>query len=83
MSDDPKAIVRDAYDDVADWHLRWVDGQSTPRERYGSKVLQNASAAPPPPHILELGCGPGVPITRMLLEQGARVTAKRHLHQAT
>ena len=75
MSDDPKAIVREAYDYVADWYLQWVDGQPSPRERYASKVLQNAVAAPTPPHILELGCGPGIPVTRMLLEQGARVTA--------
>ncbi len=75
MSDDPKATVREAYDHVADWYLRWVDGQSSPRERYASKVLQNARPVPPPPHILELGCGPGVPVTRMLLEQGALVTS--------
>ncbi|KAK4246792.1 hypothetical protein C7999DRAFT_15107 [Corynascus novoguineensis] len=30
---------------------------------------------PPPPRILELGCGPGVPVTRMLLERGAHVVA--------
>ncbi len=75
MSEDPKAIVKEAYDYVADWYLGWVDGQASPRERYAEKVLQNASATPPPPHILELGCGPGVPVTRMLLKNGARVTA--------
>jgi len=29
----------------------------------------------PPPRILDLGCGPGVPVTRMLLERGAHVVA--------
>jgi ubiquinone/menaquinone biosynthesis C-methylase UbiE len=75
MSDDPKAIVKETYDYLAEWYLRWVDGQSSPRERYASKVIQNARPASPPPHILELGCGPGVPVTRMLLDRGAQVTA--------
>jgi SAM-dependent methyltransferase len=35
-------------------------------------VLENAIAAP---RILELGCGAGVPITRMLLDRGAQVVA--------
>ncbi|KAL2194251.1 methyltransferase type 11 [Corynascus similis CBS 632.67] len=29
----------------------------------------------PPPRILDLGCGPGVSVTRMLLERGAHVVA--------
>ncbi|KAK4040418.1 methyltransferase type 11 [Parachaetomium inaequale] len=75
MSDDPKAIVKETYDYLAEWYLRWVDGQPSPRERYATKVLQNARPASAPPHILELGCGPGVPVTRMLLDRGAQVTA--------
>ncbi|KAF2120207.1 methyltransferase type 11 [Lophiotrema nucula] len=72
MSDDPKQIVEQAYDHVADWYLQWVQEQRSPRERYTNKVLENA---PPHPHILELGCGPGVPIARMLLDRGAQVIA--------
>jgi ubiquinone/menaquinone biosynthesis C-methylase UbiE len=80
---DAKAIVEQAYDNLADWYLTWIDDQNSPRERYASKVLENLppsspttpSSTPTKPYILELGCGPGVPITRMLLARGARVLA--------
>ena len=68
----PKQIVEQAYDYMADWYLEWIQDQRSPREVYTKKVLDNA---PPSPRILELGCGPGVPITRMLLDQGAQVVA--------
>jgi ubiquinone/menaquinone biosynthesis C-methylase UbiE len=72
MSEDPKQIVEQAYDHVADWYLSWVSNEKSPREQYTDKLL---SDAPPSPHILELGCGPGVPITRRLLDRGAHVVA--------
>ena len=72
MSDEPKIIVKDAYDNIAEWYLRWVSDQKSPRERYTEKVL---SHAPTSPRILELGCGSGVPITRLLLDRGADVVA--------
>jgi ubiquinone/menaquinone biosynthesis C-methylase UbiE len=72
MSEDPKQIVEQAYDHVADWYLSWVSNERSPRERYTDKLLSNA---PPSPHVLELGCGPGVPVTRKLLDRGARVVA--------
>jgi SAM-dependent methyltransferase len=74
MSDNPKVIVEQAYDHIAEWYLRWVEDptQRSPRERYTKKVLENAPASP---RILELGCGPGVPVTRMLLDHGAAVVA--------
>ncbi|KAK5171422.1 uncharacterized protein LTR77_004566 [Saxophila tyrrhenica] len=70
--EDPKEIVRQTYDNIAEWYLRWITDQRSPRERYTTKVLENA---PPSPRILEMGCGPGVPITRMLLDHGADVVA--------
>jgi ubiquinone/menaquinone biosynthesis C-methylase UbiE len=72
MSDDPKQIVEQAYDYIAEWYLRWVEDQRSPRERYTNKILENALASP---HILELGCGSGIPITRMLIDRGAQVVA--------
>ena len=77
---DPKTIVAQAYDSLADWYLTWIDHQPSPRERYAKKLLENLHQAPSPttkpkPYILELGCGPGVPITRLLLNHGARVLA--------
>jgi ubiquinone/menaquinone biosynthesis C-methylase UbiE len=73
---DAKSVNEEAYDHLATWYLDWVSKQTSPRERYARKVLENASRSPSEnPYILELGCGPGVPITRMLLDQGARVLA--------
>jgi ubiquinone/menaquinone biosynthesis C-methylase UbiE len=74
---DPKSIVAQAYDSLADWYLAWIDHQPSPRERYANKVLENTPSTSPTtkPYILELGCGPGVPITRLLLSRGARVLA--------
>lgn len=80
---DAKLVNEEAYDHLAAWYLDWVSKQTSPRERYARKVLENGpttslSSSPlseSPPYILELGCGPGVPITRMLLDQGARVLA--------
>ena len=64
---------------------------SSPRERYAAKVLEkynnnedvSKSLSLPTrqqqqqqePYILELGCGPGIPITHQLLSSGARVLA--------
>jgi SAM-dependent methyltransferase len=82
---DAKIIVEQAYDNLADWYLTWIDDQHSPRERYANKVLENLQTSPSspkttapttsPPYILELGCGPGIPITRLLLSHGARVLA--------
>lgn len=72
MSDDPKKLVEQGYDHMAEQYLDWVEGQRSPRERYTTKLLESAPASP---RILELGCGAGVPITRMLLDRGAQVVA--------
>lgn len=76
--ENPKEIVENAYDNIADWYRDWAISQASPRERYTEKVLTNASAnasANASPRILEIGCGAGVPITRMLLDHGAEVVA--------
>lgn len=73
---DAKAIVEEAYDNLAQWYLDWVSDQTSPRERFAQKILDNIPASTTTtPYTLELGCGPGVPVTRMLLDQGARVIA--------
>lgn len=73
MSDTRKDIVKQGYDNMADDYLSWVESQDSPRTRYTEKVLANTTSNTP--SILELGCGAGRPITRMLLDHGARVTA--------
>lgn len=72
MSDVPEVIVEQAYDHIADWYLQWVESQKSPRERYTRLLLENVQ---PKPSVLELGCGPGVPILKYLLEQDAQVVA--------
>lgn len=82
---DAKLVNTEAYDHLATWYLSWVSAQTnSPRERYAAKVLENynknASESTPSsptqqPSILELGCGPGIPITALLLSSGAHVLA--------
>lgn len=72
MSDIPKDIVKHAYDNISEWYLEWVKSQKSPRDQYTRKLLDNL---PPSPSILELGCGPGIPTLRFLLDQGAQVVA--------
>ncbi|KAK1574267.1 methyltransferase [Colletotrichum navitas] len=72
MSEAPEVIVEYAYDHISEWYLQWVRSQKSPRERYTKRLLAELQ---PSPAILELGCGPGVPIMKMLLDHGARVVA--------
>ncbi|WQF82278.1 Putative S-adenosyl-L-methionine-dependent methyltransferase superfamily [Colletotrichum destructivum] len=72
MSEAPEVIVEYAYDHISEWYLQWVDSQKSPRERYAKRLLEELQ---PSPYILELGCGPGVPILNMLLDHGAHVVA--------
>lgn len=73
---DAKLVNEQAYNHLADWYLSWISGQTSPRESYALKVLESIpTTSSSLPYILELGCGPGVPITQLLLSQGARVLA--------
>jgi len=72
MSVDHKELVKGGYDTIALPYQKWAENQPTPRERYTTSVLKSL---PPGPRILELGCASGVPITRMLLDNGAQVVA--------
>ncbi|KAI0805675.1 methyltransferase [Xylaria sp. FL0064] len=72
MSDAPEGIVEYAYDHISEWYLQWVESQKSPRERYAKKLLEELQHSP---SILELGCGPGVPVLQLLLDQGATVVA--------
>lgn len=57
MSQEPKDIVKEAYENIADWYLDYAENDVSPRQRYAKKVLE---ASPSSPRLLELGCGPGV-----------------------
>ncbi|KFY48411.1 hypothetical protein V495_01367 [Pseudogymnoascus sp. VKM F-4514 (FW-929)] len=84
MSEAPEDIVKHAYDHIAQWYLEWVSSDKSPRERYIKSLLDKL---PLSPCILELGCGPGVPVLNMLLDHGAQVTANdisaRQIEMAT
>ena len=67
----PKRIVADGYDAMAERYLAWSDLRpSATRLRYLALALE---LIPPGSDVLELGCGAGVPMTAALAE-GRTVT---------
>ena len=68
---DPKRIVADGYDRIAERYFAWSDAHPSPVRR---AWLERALARiPADTDVLDLGCGAGVPMTRALAE-GRRVT---------
>ncbi len=61
---DPKRVVEQGYDRIAERHLEWVHGiRAEERARYTSVLLNGLPAGA---EVLDLGCGAGVPTTRQL-----------------
>jgi len=61
---DPKEIVQQGYDRIAEQHLAWaLDVREQERERYTAVLLD---ALPDGARVLDLGCGAGLPTTRAL-----------------
>jgi SAM-dependent methyltransferase len=91
MTGDPKKIVADGYDEIAQRYLAWSALDPSPeRMRYLGRLLD---LLPSGAEVLELGCGAGVPVTQALAEH-CRVTgvdisaeqialAERHVPDAT
>jgi len=68
---DPKRIVAEGYDRMAERYLAWSDLKPSPtRLRYLALALE---LIPPGSDVLDLGCGAGVPMTAALAE-GRAVT---------
>jgi SAM-dependent methyltransferase len=69
---DPKRLVEDGYDRIAETYAGWA-GRSTSdeRTRYADILLRGL---PSGARVLELGCGAGVPVTQALARRFA-VTA--------
>ena len=68
---DPKRIVADGYDMIAERYLAWSDLRPSPtRLHYLAVALE---LIPPGSDVLELGCGAGIPMTAALAE-GRTVT---------
>jgi SAM-dependent methyltransferase len=66
---DPKQIVAQGYDAMAERHAEWAGRTRTDeRERYTAVLLH---ALPPGAQVLELGCGVGVPTTQRLARRFA------------
>lgn len=71
MTDSRKDIVKKGYDEMAEAYTSWAISQSSPRTRFTAEILSSATTTAP--FILELGCGAGLPISRMVLDAGARL----------
>ncbi len=68
---DPKRIVAEGYDAIAQRYLAWSALDPSPeRMRYLARLLALLS---PGMELLELGCGAGVPVTQALAQK-CRVT---------
>lgn len=69
---DPRRIVSDGYDAVADRYLAWSPARpSATRTAWLQRAIDEI---PPDSDVLDLGCGAGVPMTRALAVDGRRVT---------
>lgn len=66
MKDERKAIVAAGYDALGETYLDWASGIDDPRERmleeFSTRLPSNA-------RVLDLGCGAGIPSTKMLAER--------------
>jgi SAM-dependent methyltransferase len=63
---DPRRIVADGYDAIAERYFAWSDARpSPPRLRWLDRTLERVPAGS---EVLDLGCGAGVPMTRALAD---------------
>src|SRR5262245_33660127 len=66
---DPKQIVADGYDQIAETYAAWVArGDAELRRRYLSILTADLAAGA---RVLDLGCGGGVPVARELAQRFA------------
>jgi ubiquinone/menaquinone biosynthesis C-methylase UbiE len=68
---DPKAIVEQGYDRMAERYLESKDAQDPVTV---AALEEMSRLLPPGAAVLDLGCGPGVPVARWLSEHGYAVT---------
>ena len=65
MSQGHRDNVRNGYDHMADAYLAWTRSRPSPRTRYLQLLLENLPKAS---RVLEIGCGPGVPVLQQLFQ---------------
>jgi SAM-dependent methyltransferase len=70
LARDPKDVVRDGYDAISEIY-RADDAEDGSQ---GEWLAEFARALPPGGHVLDLGCGCGVPAARWLSARGFAVT---------
>lgn len=64
MSPDPKRVVADGYDRIADAYANWALRASDPTKRRFAKAA--IDSAPAGGHLMDLGCGTGEHVTALL-----------------
>jgi SAM-dependent methyltransferase len=69
-----KALIEKSYDKVALRYLDWTSQYPSPREQYLRKLLALLPERGDS-RVLELGCGAGIPCTKLLIEHGCEVVA--------
>jgi len=66
-SDDPKQLVARSYDTIAETHAAWAGMvRVDERARYAAELLERLPAGAA---VLDLGCGAGIPTTRVLAKR--------------
>ena len=68
---DPRRIVADGYDAIAERYFAWSDARPSPNQL--SWLSRAVERIPFGTDVVDLGCGAGVPMTRALAD-GRRVT---------
>lgn len=67
MSDHEKMIVRAGYNEIAERYLSWSERVvNDPRARFTDELVRRL---PEGARVLDLGCGAGIPSTRILAER--------------
>ena len=69
MKRDPKDIVREGYDKIGNQYDEYRTHFSDEAE-----LEEFMSLVKPGGHVLDVGCGPGIPVTRALVDSGFQVT---------
>ena len=78
MPDDPKRIVEQGYDAIAERYAEWAASFESPAMRWVEKLLAKLDEQSA---VLELGCGGGGPLTRAIADRhrllGVDISAKQ------
>ena len=78
-TEDPKELVRRGYDALSEHYDRAFGGESKYRTWLAELDRQISSAA----RVLDLGCGSGIPVARVLTATGRQVILSDPGHKAT